>query len=88
MSEKQGQPLAVGSSEGLGVAHCNRCVSYRHEYSPMPGESWDRCNAARLADGSRAYCSRNNKNLCIEFKLTWNPLRRWAKPGEWWQSYL
>jgi hypothetical protein len=54
----------------------------------MPGESWHRCNAKKLDDGSRAYCSRNYKNSCGDYKRTVNPLRRWARPGEWWQLYL
>jgi hypothetical protein len=54
----------------------------------MPGESWDRCKAVKLAGGSWGYCSRNVENRCPEYKQTINPLRRWAVHGKWWRPYM
>jgi hypothetical protein len=74
----------------MAEAHCKRCRYYTHEWSPRPGESWDRCAAPklRLADGDFSYCSQNKDNTCSEFKRTWNPLYRWHPKGKWWESYL
>ncbi len=71
------------------IAHCANCAHYTEEWSPMPGESWDRCRASTSADGSKAYCGdKNSKNNCPDYRRSWNPLRRYVVVNQWWRPYM
>lgn len=59
------------------MVRCRNCKFYKEVYSPMPGESWDRCKVELLEGADKKdvnanklqYCSNlNSNNDCRHYK--------------------